>query len=452
MASSAQRRRETWDRLSTVAALVLAVCLLVATLVVMSGNLPPVFNQGMRAYATINVGLVLGLSTVLAVLSANVTLGFFPQVVKCVKLVGVWALTIELLLAAFDTRVVSVKGSPLGHGLYNAQAYEEELMLPQPSPLSPFGFRVAHADPVAYDGYRILFLGNSYVQGSGSDLTTNYPQVVEARLRGALPAKNISVMSAGVDGYGLRDEKVLYEYLSKSGYKIDAVVLNVMMQSDLTNNIPGMIRRAVAGEPQRFHENAYLRYFYPLNSYLARYALYFSVVFGRSWEPSSANAVGDARCRPSPAFAAFIKERTGYYYGPDARRGVWVDYNLAQAEAIIDMAKQQHIPVFVVLLPDPGAALDGYRQLQAGAAMDWDWTRNAVTSRLAPLAPVLDLAPAFRNQATWFRCDDSHWVDAGNVAGGEGVARWLAGQMAYEEHADQTPPKQAVRLSGRRNQ
>jgi hypothetical protein len=57
--------------------------------------------------------------------------------------------------------------------------------------------------------------------------------------------------------------------------------------------------------------------------------------------------------------------------------------------------------------------------------MMWDWTREAVKHHFPARIPVLDLGPYFRNRDDLFRCSDTHWNDAGNIAAGEIVGRWL---------------------------
>jgi hypothetical protein len=95
--------------------------------------------------------------------------------------------------------------------------------------------------------------------------------VVEEVLRHHL--KDVEVMNAGVSGYGPLDALNLLRLLREQCYRFEAVVYNLFTENDFTDNLPNTNRRIVAGVIFRVPHSWFLRTFYPLNSYIFRYAL-----------------------------------------------------------------------------------------------------------------------------------------------------------------------------------
>ncbi len=409
---------------------VLCAMSLVATGIVIFSDIPPVVNRSVGQYRMLNGVILLALTGLLAVLLFSVVTGKLLAARRAILLGFTSLVTMEALFFIFDTNILSIKNSPVATAFRNIEAGGEVIYLPQPNALSPFGFRTPRDEPVSRKGYRLLFLGNSYVQGSGSSFAVNYPQAVEAALRKAMPGRDVTVFSAGVDGFGIKEDLVLYQYLLDQHYQFDAVVLNFMLGSDPTNDIPGTIRKAIAGQPQRLHEGWFLRYFYPFNTYISRYLVYLDVTFNQKWaNPPGAATKGPPVCRPSATFTNFSHDRAADYYGPGAPRRLFMAYNLDKLFALADVAGRNQAKLFLVLLPDPNALLPDNRAFFVGKPMNWGWTRDAITQRVAGKLPLLDLSPAFLDRPDMFRCNDTHWNDIGNVAGAQRVAEFLAPQL-----------------------
>lgn len=423
----------SFEAMLTLAVSVLCAMSLLATGIVTFSDIPPVVNRSVGQYRMLNGVILLTLAGFLAVLLFSVMTGRLLPARRAI-LLGFTALTtMEGLLFLFDTNILSITNSPVATAFRNIEAGGEVIYLPQPNALSPFGFRTPREEPTRRKGYRLLFLGNSYVQGSGSSFAVNYPQAVEAALRKAMPGRDIRVFSAGVDGFGIKEDLVLYQYLLDQHYQFDAVVLNFMLGSDPTNDIPGTIRKAIAGQPQRLHEGWFLRYFYPFNSYVSRYLVYLDVTFNQKWaNPQSAPAKGPPVCRQSSAFTAFTHDRAADYYGPGAPHRLFMTYNLDKLFKLADVARENQAKLFLVLLPDPNALLPDNRAFFAGKAMDWGWTRDTIARRVGGKLPLLDLSPAFLDRPDMFRCNDTHWNDIGNVAGAQRVADFLAPQLGVK--------------------
>jgi hypothetical protein len=431
-------KKDNRGRLYSAIALIPILCMLVATVIVMRGNFPPVFNQSPRQYGILNIGMLIGLLAATALLAIHAGFGKLSRLAEALKIVFVACLTANVLFGLLETFIVGIDGAKLIRNFRNEFVDGARLPLQQSNQFSEYGFRMDRKEPKTTPSYRYLMLGNSYTRGSGSSLKSNYPQVVEETLNndeGQASAARASVFAAGVDGYGLEEDGRLYKLLIEQGYQFNAVVLNIMMGSDLTNDIPGTVRLATAGEPQRFHKDSFLFFAYPLNSTFFRYMLYFKITAEHgapapAVQQTSAEARASVSCTNSPDYAQFVRDRALQYYGPEASKRIFLDYNLHFADEIISRADAAGLKVYIVLQPDPNAELDSRRQMVPPGPMMWDWTRDAVKRHFSDRIPLLDLGPFFRNRDDLFYCNDTHWNDVGNVAAGEIVGRWLADQMA----------------------
>ncbi len=417
------------ERVLSLAALTVVACMLAATIIVMRGGYPPVFNQSPRQYAMLNMGLLASLAISAVILSVHVGLGRWPHAAKILKILLVAALTANLSFGLLERFVVGIDGAKLIHNFHNRVVDGHPLPLQQSNSYSEFGFRTDRVEPKQPSSFRYLMLGNSYTKGSGSSLATNYPQVTERAVNESGDGMKASVFAGGVDGYGLEEADRLFSLLSTDGYKFDAVILNLMMGSDLTNDIPGTMRLATAGEPQRYHRNSFLFYAYPLNTYLFRYLLYFKITAGMRGDAPAAGAAAPGSpapgCSMSDGYKQFVRDRALQYYGPGARDRVYLAYNLGFADDIIARAAAMGLKTYIVLQPDPNAELDSRRTIVSDATMDWDWTRTALKQHFGDKTPLLDLGPSFRNRDDLFRCNDTHWNDSGNILAGEITGRWL---------------------------
>jgi hypothetical protein len=421
------------ERIYSVFALLLVGCMLSATLLVMLGGDPPVFNQSPDEYRTLNIILLVGLSVATAVLVIHASIGRLLRLAEAVKILLVVILTMNALFGLLERFVVGVDDAKLIHNFRNELVDGVSLPLQQSNRFSRFGFKTNRVEPKVVSGFRYLMLGNSYTRGSGSSFSSNYPQVVEATLNSGQVQGDtyVSVFAGGVDGYGLEEEERLFELLKKNNYKFNAIILNIMMGADLTNDVPRTVRLAMAGEPQRFHKNKFLFYAFPLNSYLFRYILYFKVAFEKeaAGAAPSVSAIAPnptSTCTNGAAYAQFVRDRAVQYYGPGAEKRVFLDYNLRFADEIISQANALGLKVFIVLQPDRNFELDSHRLMVPPGPMRWGWTQDAVRQHFLGRVPVLDLGPYFRNRDDLFKCNESHWNDEGNVTAGKIVGAWLA--------------------------
>lgn len=416
------QRIETLERYGSIAAIAVCLVALAVTGMVLFGHTPLLFNSGIRLNHLLTIVSFLALLALVSILGLSFA-NAHARALRRPILLGLVVLgTIEMALPAFDRLLVSAPSSTVSAALYTVRLPGGEFYLEQPNATSPFGFRSPVAEPKRFAGRRILMLGSSYVEGSGTTFATNYPQVLERVLNDG-SGTPVSVMSAGVKGFGLVEDRLLYEYLVAQGYSFDAVILNFYLGGDQTNDIPGTTRTAIAGRAQRLHKNFLLRHFYPLNTNLYRFALAIRAASGDGWGTEKAMAQ-DATCTPSAAFAAFSRERATTNYSPAAKQAIDMAFNRDEIHAIARDAARNGARFGVVLLPDYGALLPVNRNYFAPGTMDWNWIRTYLADNIATTYPVLDLSREFLNRPEYFRCNDTHWNDRGNVKGAQVVGQF----------------------------
>jgi len=85
--------------------------------------------------------------------------------------------------------------------------------------------------------FRVLILGDSFVEAMHVPLEATFPRLLEKELRTDGSAARIEVLSAGVSGYGTAGEVLLFEQDGKR-YQPDLVVLAFYPGNDVKNNSP----------------------------------------------------------------------------------------------------------------------------------------------------------------------------------------------------------------------
>lgn len=402
-----------------------------ATFVVLLCHLPPIFNQDFQLLKVLNLASIAGcgLATIVLFASASFTkLRLYGRVTILVLLVFIG---LDWQLRIFDNVAVSVDHSIVPTALRQVHDGTLDLYLPQSNPESPIGLKWARQEPVKKHGYRVLMLGGSFVYGTGSSLAINYPQAVEAELRQRFPGRDISVVSGGVDGYGLAEDLTLYRYLTQQGYDFDAVVLSFAAGADPSNDIPGTFRRPIAGEAQRLHDSLFLRTFYPVDSYVMRYLIYLRAIAGiqgaKQHQPLAVSS--SAICTPGAAFLSRSRERDLLYYGQGQEVDATTQYNFGLLRQIGEAAEAQHARFSVIVLPDRNAALREANLNLSGKSLDWLRIRNLTSQTVSDRWPMVDLHDSFFGRKDLFACNDVHWNDRGNLFAAHLVGNFLSNQI-----------------------
>jgi hypothetical protein len=300
---------------------------------------------------------------------------------------------------------------------------------------SPHGFRTASPYAKRTDRLRILFLGDSYTEGSGSAPECNYPEVAAARLSEEIGAP-VEAMNAGVGGYGPVDALGLLDHLAAEGYRFDAVVYGLFLENDFTDNLPGTERRVVAGINFRFPESRFLRLFHPLNSRTFRYALFVARV-GRldlgtreqaDRREGSCRTRGEKLTEVGDALRSLVERRLDGNYSPQQSLAATAVTSRALA-GLEERARRLGIPFVLVVFPDRILADDDLRVLLGRdlAAEGYDLERLRVwIGENVQGPPVLDTTEVLRGDSRHYRSVDTHLSDLGNVLAGEWVGERLA--------------------------
>lgn len=423
------------------AAVSLAVVLAAALAVVVqdhTGELPlGLWNEGAELYRAASHVALAGLLILGGVFAIEcVASRRLPAAGTARGLLVALALT-ELLVTALDVGVVSRASGPALGGPYREVVSRAgtRTFLKRPHPGSPLGFRSeapATRDP---ERPRILFLGDSYTEGSGRSAACNYPDVVGAELRRR--GLDWTVWNAGVAGYGPVDAAALHRYLREEGYRFDAVVLSLFLENDFTDNLPGTERRVVAGINFRFPERAWLRWLHPLNSRTFRYLVFGYQVSQLRGSRDDFVTRGDGQCRPPPPLAdplpeglrTLVERRLARNYGPAApplaTGPVARSLDVLSAETA-----ELGVPLAVVVFPDRVRADPDLRERLGIDPADYDLERLRSWVRAhTGGVPVIDVTPALGG-AQHYRPGDTHLSDPGNVVAGRFVADSLAGLFA----------------------
>jgi hypothetical protein len=433
-------------RARALAAPFLALALAAAAAVALQdfgGALPlGLFNEGRETYAWLARGALAGALVLAAIFAFELARGRTTAAGGAARGLLVSLLLLEAGGTAIDALVVSPSGasSPALGGPYREAESPAgtRVFLKRAHPGSPLGFRTPVPHEKTPRAPRLLFLGDSYTEGSGRDAACNYPEVATAALNAARAARGeppFEAMNAGVAGYGPEESLALLRFLREEGYAFDAIVLSLFVENDFSDDLPGTERRVVAGINFRFPRSAFLRWLHPLNTRTARY-LMFLWQAARMGRADDAVQRGDGQCRPPPPLPDPVPEelrdlvlrRYESNYGPAPQLAM---QSVADALAGFRAeAAAAGVPLVVVVFPDRVVA---DREVRARVGLSFDLDRRNDMARLRTFvaehagdAPVIDATEALTDGSIHYRSSDTHLSDVGNQVAGELVGKRLA--------------------------
>ena len=123
--------------------------------------------------------------------------------------------------------------------------------------ISSQGLRDRFFGPKAQGEFRILMLGDSFTMGWGVENHETIPKALERLLNSEAGGKNVTVINAGVVGYGPWQERLLFHDIGLA-LEPDLVVLQVFSSNDLSDSLR--------------QEGRFFRAYYPVN--VANYELH----------------------------------------------------------------------------------------------------------------------------------------------------------------------------------
>ena len=412
------------------------------------GELPlGLFNEG-RAVFLVLAGVTLGALGLAAVaLVVEVVRGRPLAVAGLARGLLVAFVVTELLVTAVDVGLVSRgAGAGLGGPYREAEsAAGTRVFLKRPHAGSPLGLRTDAPHAKVPADRRVLFLGDSYTEGSGRSADCNYPEVAVAILRERL-GPGWEGMNAGVAGYGPAESLGLLRFLREEGYEFDAVVLSLFLENDFTDDLPGTERRVVAGINFRFPESPFLRWLHPLNSRTCRYALFLARATRLRGAADDAVQRGDGQCRPPPplpdplpeGLESLVRRRLdASYREPPAPLATEVVRE--SLRAFSEETRRLGVPFVLVVFPDRILA-DGELRARLGLdetsdAYDLERLRRWMRENAGP-PPVVDVTGPLSGPASHYRNSDTHLSDEGNLVAGRYVGERLAERLGGAHRAD----------------
>jgi len=403
-----------------------------------SGTLPlGLFNEGRREYQWLSAASLVFFAAIAALFVAEMLRRKPIRLAGALRGLIASFLLLELLLFSVDVTLVSRGSSSRLGGPYREfeSAAGDWVWLKKAHAGSPHGFRTRSPYAKRAGSLRILFLGDSYTEGSGSAPGCNFPEVAAQRLSERIGAP-VEAMNAGVGGYGPVDALHLLEHLTASGYGFDAVVYSVFLENDFTDNLPGTERRVVAGINFRFPVSWYLRAFHPLNSRTFRYLLFVARTSRLDHgireqvvrREGSCRIQGEKQSELSDALRAMVERRldANYVVGGSRAATAVVSQALAGLE---ERAHRLGIPLVLVVFPDRILVDADLRQLLgrdlAAEGYDLQRLRRWIEAKVEG-PPVLDTTEVLSGGSEHYRSGDTHLSDLGNLVAGEWVGERLA--------------------------
>jgi hypothetical protein len=262
--------------------------------------------------------------------------------------------------------LIGLKHVPNASGLWRKKEFRTEIRI------NSEGFRdVDHEINKPGGVYRIIVLGDSYVEAFQLPLKDTFHKILEKRLNETVKGKKIEIMNFGVSGFGATQNYLALRYY---GYKYnpDMVILTVTTGNDIRNAHPDL--EMDNSKPYfMFDKNGklYQRPFYiqkglgltpfVLNHIFFPHAyIYIAQTLGpKLWEYKAAKAKANAE--PDVSLDSYV------YIDPYPH--VWEEAWRATLAVILQMKKELNekgIKFLVVTLTDSDGQIDGKLQEYLG--------------------------------------------------------------------------------------
>lgn len=324
--------------------------------------------------------------------------------------------------------------------------------------------------------FRILLLGDSYVEGLRVPLEQTFGKVLEQQLNASAPAgQRFEVIPAGVSGWGT-DQELLWLREHGAAYQPDLVLLAFFPGNDFQNNSEALeVENMGSIQKPFFHLDT--------GQLTLSYSPFDPATVPQPVQPQTSS--GDAANAPAglSPLAGWLKQHSALYRfvgpalatgAPDFARGLanrgLLERSLVRADAPADsipvaygiyrdplsddwtnsvtltgaLVAEMHseaealdAPLAAVILTAPEQVYPDRWQKRlddnpAMSAYTWDLEQpNRLAADLLQAAgvPYLDLLPTFREEAdagaSLHLRHDGHWTAAGERLAGETTADWL---------------------------
>ena len=359
---------------------------------------------------------------------------------RLLRRVLVVAIAFEVILYAADVGFISRNPvSPLGGPYWETRAGPGGAWIPlhRAHAGSALGFAGSREPALEPHGARLLFLGDSYTEGSGRGPRCNYPEVVQSALARASHS-DVEALNAGVAGYGPREEANLLRFLRARGYRFQAVVVSLFLENDLSDDLPGTERRVYWGMIERVPRSSWLAALHPLNTRafhlagtLVRLTQADQLERLATWRSDQPCRTNEAEVTPLPLarpLARMLERRLEGSAAMDAEPRA-LDELVASLADMRAQTRELGVPLFVVVFPDRVLGDPAVRDALGADVTAPERLRERTLAALADYAPI-DATDALAATPHAYRPVDTHLSDRGNVVAGTLVAARIAERAA----------------------
>jgi len=271
--------------------------------------------------------------------------------------------------------------------------------------------------------YRVLVIGDSFTVGTNVEQEEAYPKVIEELLNKRTRRK-VEVINTGVGGWDPFEYAQYYEYYGRA-FEPDLVVVGFFVGNDTYSPKKSVeeLNTAIGGRrvSRKAAERVWLtkvKIFLYENSNLARLLLGGSV---KARAQDYGKATYDrADCADfTDRYLEIQKSRKNIYLKLNKRVESMAMKTVNQIKRIKIMADEEHVPVWIVLIPDETQINPLLRERVIDKAdmqkYDFDMPQKLLDRKFEDIGvKVIDLLPIFRADPRCLYLNDTHWTAEGH--------------------------------------
>lgn len=206
------------------------------------------------------------------------------------------------------------------------------------------GFRdMEHDLQNAQGNYRILLLGDSFMEALQVEFEESFPHLLEAELNKLLPCR-VEVINAAVSGWGTDDAVT---YLSRIGmtFRPNLVLFASTLHNDISDNLEGRyhVREGEVLQPKLVTETPLLRHLgLEIRSYLVSHSHLYQLLY-QSWKSIGSTKAGTR-------LFAHVVELMRIEPQDTVRDGWWITKQLFEEANRLSLQGGAHMVVFPIPL------------------------------------------------------------------------------------------------------
>lgn len=303
------------------------------------------------------------------------------------------------------------------------------------------GFRdVEHDLENSKGNYRILLMGDSFMEALQVEFEESFPHLLEAELNKLLPCR-VEVINAAVSGWGTDDAVT---YLSRKGMALrpNLVLFATTLHNDISDNLEGRyhVREEGGLRPKPVTEASLLRHLnLEARSYLVSHSHLYQLVY-QSWKSLGAANAGTR-------LSEHVVELMRIEPGATVKDGWWITKQLFEEANRLSLRGGTRMAVFPIPLVyqvDDRAYAELLAAYHLSAAQfDPNRPRTMLFQILEnEHIPGVDILPDFirymhesGEQPLYIR-GDGHWNRAGHWAAASAVSRQVADIIRHSDVAE----------------